>query len=241
MIALALQTALSTLEVGIGAMHKSTLTNVATTRIETGWKHSAAIIPAIESTLKLGGYRKENIDLMITCDGPGSYTGLRIGLAVIKGLSAGIGAPWISISLLDAFAYRYQNDATLIAPLINTRGDRWFSSMYSKMAKISVAYRLLPLEIVKQYRRISEIRGLPILWCGYQTSIFWNEGMNHNAMVDSPRLLNASDNICDTCEISSDLIKLGMAKWRDGGANHINQGIDYSELSQAERDFKDRN
>ena len=68
-------------------------------------EHSVILMPLIENLLKECNLSIDDIDGYVVSKGPGSFTGLRIGMATIKGMSFGNNKPYISISSLDALAY----------------------------------------------------------------------------------------------------------------------------------------
>lgn len=81
--------------------------------------------------------------------GPGSFTGLRVGLAFIKGLSFASGIPIVAVPTLDALASQVNLVNTLVVPLIDAKKDLVYSALYTNnngtFQKIS-GYMLLPLD-----------------------------------------------------------------------------------------------
>ncbi|OGC78723.1 MAG: tRNA (adenosine(37)-N6)-threonylcarbamoyltransferase complex dimerization subunit type 1 TsaB [candidate division Zixibacteria bacterium RBG_16_40_9] len=81
--------------------------------------------------------------------GPGSFTGLRVGLAFIKGLSFSTGIPIVPVPTLDALASQVNLVKTLVVPLIDAKKDLVYSALYTNnkgtFQKIS-DYMLLPLD-----------------------------------------------------------------------------------------------
>ena len=71
-----------------------------------GLTHSKTLLPLTEDMLKNSGLKVENIDLIAVSRGPGSFTGLRIGAAIVKGLMWGLGKPACGVSTLEAMAYQ---------------------------------------------------------------------------------------------------------------------------------------
>ena len=76
---------------------------------ETVWRskrrHTVELIPAIEEALAMNGCTLDDLKAVAVATGPGSYTGLRIGLAVAKGLALGRHLPLIGIPTFDVLAY----------------------------------------------------------------------------------------------------------------------------------------
>ncbi len=67
--------------------------------------HSSVLVPSIESVLKKAGKKITELDAVAVSDGPGSYTGLRIGSSTAKGICNALGIPLVAVSTLQALAY----------------------------------------------------------------------------------------------------------------------------------------
>lgn len=92
------------------------------------------ILPAtVDGMLKKAGLSPTDLDLMAVGRGPGSFTGLRTGLALAKGLAMGASIPLIGLSTLDLIAsavLREVGGDTLVAPLIDARHRQLFTGLY---------------------------------------------------------------------------------------------------------------
>ena len=88
-----------------------------------GGTFSAQLIPQISSLLRNHGFTKEKIDGFAVVSGPGSFTGLRVGLAAIKALAEISGRPIAAISLLEALAAQSGGRSRIIAALDAGRGE----------------------------------------------------------------------------------------------------------------------
>ena len=73
--------------------------------INTGLTHSRTLMPMIDSVLKNGEISLDSIDLFACSVGPGSFTGIRIGVAAIKGLCDALGKKCVPVSTLEALAH----------------------------------------------------------------------------------------------------------------------------------------
>ena len=102
--------------------------------------HSAVLTAFIEEIFKSAGILISEIDAIAVSEGPGSYTGLRIGVATAKGLCYALGRPLIAIPTLQAMASgmltmeavtRHTSRVTLLCPMIDARRMEVFSSVYS--------------------------------------------------------------------------------------------------------------
>jgi tRNA threonylcarbamoyladenosine biosynthesis protein TsaB len=70
-----------------------------------GGAFSAQLVPQIAALLEKHGHRKIDLDAFVVASGPGSFTGLRVGLAAIKALAEVLQKPIVAISLLEAIAW----------------------------------------------------------------------------------------------------------------------------------------
>ena len=88
----------------------------------TALTHSQVILPLLERTLSDCALNLSDVDLFAVAAGPGSYTGLRIGIAAVKGICA-LGKPCIGVSTLEALAYSASAARGLIIPALSARKD----------------------------------------------------------------------------------------------------------------------
>jgi len=89
----------------------------------TGGAFSAQLVPAIAALLEKHGHSKRDLGAFAVVSGPGSFTGLRVGLAAIKGLAEALEKPIVAISLLEAVACGSESRDRVLALLDAGRGD----------------------------------------------------------------------------------------------------------------------
>ncbi|MDO5558890.1 MAG: tRNA (adenosine(37)-N6)-threonylcarbamoyltransferase complex dimerization subunit type 1 TsaB [Oscillospiraceae bacterium] len=75
--------------------------------VQTGKTHSQVILPLCKKLVEDAGMTLNDIDVFAAADGPGSYTGLRIGISAVKAMAYGLGKKCIGISTLEAIAYNF--------------------------------------------------------------------------------------------------------------------------------------
>lgn len=98
--------------------------------------HIEKITVLIASLLKETGYEIGELNAIAVSRGPGSYTGLRIGVSTAKGLCYALDIPLIAISTLDAMAYGFKRshyaglESALICPMIDARRREVYSAVY---------------------------------------------------------------------------------------------------------------
>lgn len=93
-------------------------------------EHSVILMPLIENLLKECNLSIDDIDGYVVSKGPGSFTGLRIGMATIKGMSFGNNKPYISISSLDALAYNLISFNGIICPIMDALKENVYTALY---------------------------------------------------------------------------------------------------------------
>lgn len=79
----------------------------------------------------MNGTTKKELDLIAVGCGPGSFTGIRIGISTAKGLSIALGCPIIGVSTLDALAYGAMPSMMSIMPVIDARKSEIYCCLYS--------------------------------------------------------------------------------------------------------------
>ncbi|MBS3758293.1 MAG: tRNA (adenosine(37)-N6)-threonylcarbamoyltransferase complex dimerization subunit type 1 TsaB [Desulfobacterales bacterium] len=109
-------------------------TLLAELTVNHGQTHSTHLMPAIDAVLEHCRLCFKQLDGFAVCVGPGSFTGLRIGLSTIKGLAFAVSKPIAAISALDALAYQFPCVSHTICPMIDARKGEVYSAGYSFVA-----------------------------------------------------------------------------------------------------------
>lgn len=92
--------------------------------------HSNVIMDAVDSLFKLSGLNIKDVDRIAVTIGPGSFTGIRIGTAIAKGLAYSLKKPIVGVNELDVLAHMGENREDIIVPLIDARKERVYFSKY---------------------------------------------------------------------------------------------------------------
>jgi tRNA threonylcarbamoyladenosine biosynthesis protein TsaB len=112
-----------------------------------GGMFSAQLVPQIAALLDKQGLSKADIDAFIVVSGPGSFTGLRVGLAAIKALGEILKKPIVAVSLLEVVALAGKTEGKVDAVLDAGRGDAYFGAYEIASASVRVLQeRLLSKE-----------------------------------------------------------------------------------------------
>ena len=115
---------------------------VAHYTLNTGNTHSQTLLPMIESVLGSAEWEIDDLDLLAVSQGPGSFTGVRIGIATVKGLAFGKNIPCAGVSTLEALAYNLRYFDGIICPVMNARRAQVYNALFA--CKDGVLTRLCP-------------------------------------------------------------------------------------------------
>lgn len=98
--------------------------------VNTKKTHSQTLMPMIDSALKQSGLEISDIDLIASANGPGSFTGLRIGVSAVKGFAHAMDIPVVGVSILTAMAYNLPFCEYIISPILDARRDQVYNAVY---------------------------------------------------------------------------------------------------------------
>ena len=98
--------------------------------LDNGLTHSESLMPIIKQLFDKSNLRLKDIDLLVTNIGPGSFTGIRIGVATVKAFSDSLNIPCIGINALEVLAYNIKDDG-LICSTIDCKNDNCYFSLYN--------------------------------------------------------------------------------------------------------------
>ncbi|TXE18015.1 tRNA (adenosine(37)-N6)-threonylcarbamoyltransferase complex dimerization subunit type 1 TsaB [Psychroserpens burtonensis] len=94
------------------------------------YSHAELLHVFIDDVLKTANIKKTEIDAIAVSKGPGSYTGLRIGVSAAKGLCYALDKPLISVSTLHALARQLDTQEGVIVPMLDARRMEVYSAIY---------------------------------------------------------------------------------------------------------------
>lgn len=92
--------------------------------------HSQKLMPMIAEIMESCEIKMEDVDYVAVAEGPGSFTGLRIGVATAKGLAHAVNIPVVGISTLDALAFNLAFTQGLICPILDARRGQVYTGVY---------------------------------------------------------------------------------------------------------------
>lgn len=127
MLVLAIDTAT---KIGSVALYDDKIGVIGEINLYVKVNHSNVIMDAVDSLFKLSGLNIKDVDRIAVTIGPGSFTGIRIGTAIAKGLAYSLKKPIVGVNELDVLAHMGENREDIIVPLIDARKERVYFSKY---------------------------------------------------------------------------------------------------------------
>lgn len=128
-----------------------------------GKTHSETLLPLVDRVLRECNLTLPEMDGVAVTGGPGSFTGLRIGLALAKGLCLGAHLPLIAVSTLEVLAANLPFNTAVICPLLDARKQEVYAGFFTTATGEPVALAepgaFSPQEFVEKARQLSREQG----------------------------------------------------------------------------------
>jgi len=97
----------------------------------SGLTHSRTLLPMAEDMLKNAELTVKDVDVLAVAQGPGSFTGIRIGVSTVKGLAWGAEKPCVGVSTLEAMAWHGVAAGGVICPVMDARRGQVYNALFA--------------------------------------------------------------------------------------------------------------
>ena len=159
MYILGLDTTAVTATAAVCRAENGVITEHAHFSLKNGLTHSESLLPLIDGVLKELGVSPKDIGLVSVSVGPGSFTGVRIGVATAKGFAYAQGIPCAGVSTLEALAKNCAGFRGVVCPVMDARRSQFYNALFKDgkrlcpdrciafeeiLARIPARYPLLP-------------------------------------------------------------------------------------------------
>lgn len=176
---------------GVSILENTNL--ICTLDNNTGKTHSENLMPMIKEILNKTNLTLEDIDLIVYDKGPGSFTGLRIGIATVKAFGDSMNLKCIGISSLEALAYNVKTEG-LICSIIDCKNNNCYFSLYE--LKNNIYKELIPPTVESfdnTIKILNKFTNLPITFVGSGVNIFNFQNIFQKAILstDTNNTLNS--------------------------------------------------
>lgn len=111
-----------------------------------GLTHSCTLLPMAEAMMKTCGWTLDDFDGFAVAAGPGSFTGIRIGVATLKGLAQGKNKPCIGVSSLKSMAWNVRCSDKIICAVMDARAGQLYNGIFQ--VKDGIPHRLSPDRLI---------------------------------------------------------------------------------------------
>ena len=101
-------------------------------------KHSQSLVPMLDEMKRMLDLQLSSIDFLAVTEGPGSFTGLRIGAATVKGLGLALDKPVLPVPTVDSLACNLFGTDRLICPLMDARRQQVYTGIYENAGELRV-------------------------------------------------------------------------------------------------------
>lgn len=194
--------------------------------------HSETLLPMIEAALGALSLTVSDIDLFALSAGPGSFTGVRIGAATVKGLAFASSKPCVEVSTLEALAQNLVIKEGLICPVMNARRSQVYTALFKSDGKTLT--RLMPdsaLSIDELDELLSQY-GEPIALVGDGYDIC-GKGFSKSPLCYVPEAMRLQSALS--------VAAVALKKYESGEiATDSSLSVNYLRPSQAERERAER-
>ena len=143
--------------------------------------HSETLMPAVEFILRAAGTALADMDFIAAGAGPGSFTGLRIGIAAAKGICHGAGKMLIPVPTLDALAAN-ASGYKIAVPVMDARRSQVYSCVYENAdGHINKLTQYMAEDLDAVLKMAAELGGgNEIIFTGDATNVFYDKIVNHS-------------------------------------------------------------
>ena len=184
---------------------------IAASTGDSGVSHSNTLLYDIEKVLKEAQVDPSEIDLFAVARGPGSFTGLRIGIATVKGLAATLDRPTAGVPTLHAVALAAGPSSRSVALLPAGRGEV-FAQLFSVtndglVTELDQATHISPSRLLEKYGSLESV-----LWCG--EGAIANRALLEDRTSQEGRLAPAVTNL------ATYVARLALVKFREQRLEH---------------------
>ena len=169
--------------------------------VDNGLTHSELLLPMAESLLRKLKLSISDVDLLTCTVGPGSFTGVRIGTALVKGLALGRSIPTVSVSTLEALAENLSGIEGIIVPVMDARRAQVYTAIFkSDKNGISRLSEDMAISIDELANRLSEYsdKSIYLVGDGYTVAKAGLEKHGIKLSVTPRLLINQSAVSCAT-------------------------------------------
>lgn len=198
-------------------------------------QHSERLVPTITELCRDAGITTKDIELLACTRGPGSFTGLRIGMSALKGMAYALSRPLVSVSTMEVLANTVICFDGAIVTVMDAKKQRWYLAAFEKKTE-DAATRIMPdtdgteadlLKVLESYEKVLVTGPDAALFSPVLKSIYGD-----SKVIITDTAWNKA--------VSVSLIECALRKLGNDGPDDIGQGPVYLRKSDAEIALEER-
>ncbi|MGI6659150.1 MAG: tRNA (adenosine(37)-N6)-threonylcarbamoyltransferase complex dimerization subunit type 1 TsaB [Dethiobacteraceae bacterium] len=194
--------------------------------------HSERLLPLIDTLLRDIGLQPQDLSGIAVAGGPGSFTGLRIGMVTAKALGQALAIPLCSVSTLAALAAQHPLFPGVICPILDARREQVYNALFAAGTPMTrlTADRALPVaELVAELKKQTK----PVLFVGDAVPVY--RPLLSEVLAERACFMPPESAICRAASVA----RLGLAQFRAGeGQSWRDLRPSYIRRSEAEVNYQ---
>ena len=203
--------------------------------INNGNTHSEVLLPQIKESFEKTGIGVGDVDLFALSSCPGSFTGVRIGAATIKGLAFGSNKACVGVSTIEALAYNLRSVDGIVVPVMDARRNQFYNGIFR--CKDGRVERLTEDRLISAQDLENELESFEesIYFTGYGYDLA-RKSIKNQFVEDTPEEL-IPQNACSVCALARKIYEESCDK---SVFTDLLLKPGYLRASQAERERKEK-
>lgn len=150
---------------------------IASSFVNVKLTHSQTLLPMVENLLKAANMSLSEIEGFAISSGPGSFTGVRIGISAVKGMAAAKDIPCVGVSTLLCMAEAYRDTDCIVCAVMDARCNQVYNALFEinggEITRICDDRALLCNELCEEVKTLSQEKAVPIIVVGDGTEVFY--------------------------------------------------------------------
>ncbi len=202
----------------------------------TGLTHSQTLLPMIENVLKSSGVSASELDYIAVSNGPGSFTGVRIGVSAVKGIAQPLNIPCVSVSTTEVIAKPLENTGCYAVAVMDARCNQVYTAQFDceqGFERVTPDEAITIDELGEQLKNVNK----PIILIGDGTKVAYNKLKDIVSGIKTATPSVVYQSAADVCVIAAEKLTV------DDNVSSTPHDVlpNYLRLSQAERELKKKN
>ena len=197
--------------------------------------HSQTLLPMLDEIVKMTEQDLSTVDAIAIAAGPGSFTGLRIGSATVKGLAQALNKPVVSVPTVDGLAGNLYGTDKVVCPLMDARRNQTYTGLYEFVKSgdryvMNCILEQCAVDLKEIIDKVNEL-GREVIFLGDGVKVF-KEQIENTIKVP----FSYAPNTCNR-QRASVVAMLAVKRYEQGMyTTAMEHAPDYLRLSQAERE-----